>query len=82
MLKNFYLNQGYYDVKISSSFAKLIQGYDFELIYNIQANKKFFFNDINLNLPNDFNEENFTNILNLFDELKGESYSIYRIEKT
>ena len=81
LLKNFYLNQGYYDVKISSSFAKLIQGYDFELIYNIQANKKFFFNDINLNLPNDFNEENFTNILNLFDKLKGESYSIFRIEK-
>ena len=43
LLKNFYLNRGYYDVKISSSFAKLIEDYDFELIYNIQANQKFFF---------------------------------------
>ena len=81
LLKNFYLNRGYYDVKISSSFAKLIEDYDFELIYNIQANQKFFFNDINLNLPDDFNDENFENILILFDELNGETYSIYRIEK-
>ncbi len=81
LLKNFYLNQGFYDVQISTSYAKLIEEYDFELIYNIQANKKFFFNDLNLNLPVDFNKENFVNIQNLFDELKGESYSIYRIEK-
>ena len=81
LLKNFYLNQGYYDVKISSSFAKLIQEYDFELIYNVQANKKFFFNNISLDLPDDFNKENFKNILQLFDELRGESYSILRIEK-
>ena len=81
LLKNFYLNQGYYDVQISSSFAKLIQDYDFELIYNVQANKKFFFDNLSLNLPDDFNSENFKNILDLFDELKGESYSIFRIEK-
>ena len=37
LLKNFYLNQGYYDVTISSSFAKLIEDYDFELIYNIPS---------------------------------------------
>ncbi len=80
LLKNFYLNQGYYDVQISSSFAKLIEEYDFELIYNIQANKKFFFENLSLNLPEDFNRENFKNIFDLFDELKGESYSILRIE--
>ncbi len=81
LLKNFYLNQGYYDVQISSSFARLIQEYDFELIYNVQANKKFFFNNISLRLPDDFNKENFRNILDLFDELRGESYSILKIEK-
>ena len=42
LLKNFYLNRGFYDVKIDTSFAKLINQKDFELIYNIQANKKFF----------------------------------------
>jgi outer membrane protein insertion porin family len=42
LLKNFYLNKGYYDVKIYSSFAKLIDENSFELIFNIEANEKFF----------------------------------------
>ena len=32
LLKNFYLNKGYHDVKINSSFAKMINDYEFELI--------------------------------------------------
>ena len=42
LLRNFYLNKGFYDVKINSSFAKLIENDEFELIFNINANKKFF----------------------------------------
>ena len=34
-LKNFYLNKGYYDVSINSSFAKLLAPNEFEIIYNI-----------------------------------------------
>jgi len=82
LLKNFYLNQGYYNVAINSSFAKLIDEKDssFELIYNINANQKFIFNNITLDLPIDFKKENFKDILNLFSKLKGETYSIYIIE--
>ena len=43
LLKNFYLNKGYYNVEINSSFAKLINDENFELIYNINANKKILF---------------------------------------
>ena len=42
MLKNFYLNNGYYNVQINSSFAKLIDDENFELIFNIDANEKIF----------------------------------------
>jgi outer membrane protein insertion porin family len=35
LLKNFYLNKGYYNVKVNSSFAKIIEKNEFELIYNI-----------------------------------------------
>ena len=46
-LKNFYLNKGYYNVQINSSFAKLLnEKNDFELIFNINANEKFYFNDL------------------------------------
>ena len=33
LLNNFYLNKGYYDVKINSSFAKLVNDNQFELIF-------------------------------------------------
>ena len=42
LLNNFYLNNGYYDVKVNTSFAKLISNNEFELIFNIDADKKFF----------------------------------------
>ena len=42
LLRNFYLNQGYYNVEINSSYAKLINEDEFELVFNINSNKKFF----------------------------------------
>ena len=80
LLKNFYLNRGFYNVKINSSFAKMINDSEFELIYNIDPNKKFFFNEISLNLPNDINQANFNNLDKLFNKLKGKKYSLLVIE--
>ena len=42
LLKNFYLNKGYHDAQINSSFAKMVEDNNFELIYNINANEKFY----------------------------------------
>ena len=81
LLKNFYNNKGYYNAEINSSFAKLIEENEFELIYNINANKKIYFNEFNLNLPNDFDPNNFYSLQEKFDELKGQPYSINLIEK-
>ena len=76
LLRNFYLNKGFYDVKINSSFAKLIENDEFELIFNINANKKFFFGKLDLNLPDDYDRENFSNIEKLFSKIEGEPYSL------
>jgi outer membrane protein insertion porin family len=81
LLKNFYLNKGYYDVEISSAFAKMTNDKNFELIFNIDAKNKYFFNDIKLKLPQDFNEDYFQEVTNFFSDLKGSPYSIYSIEK-
>ena len=80
LLKNFYLNKGYYDVIIESSFAKLLNNKDFELIYNIQANEKYYFNDLDIVIPPDFNQNNFNEIKKLFKKLKGQFYSINQVE--
>ena len=82
LLKNFYLNKGYYDVQINSSFAKLLnEDNEFELIFNINAKNKFFFGDLTIELPADFESSNFDNLKNLFSDLKDEPYSINKVEK-
>ena len=81
LLRNFYLNNGYYNVEISSSFAKLINENEFELIYNINANKKIYFGELFLDLPTDFNLENFETVNTYFSDIKGKPYSINSIQK-
>ena len=80
LLKNFYLNRGFYNVKINSSFAKMLNEKEFELIYNIVPNKKFLFNKISLDLPIDFDQANFEDLNKLFKKLNGKKYSLYVIE--
>ncbi len=81
LLKNFYLNRGYYDVVINSSFAKLVNKDEFELVFNIDAKTKFFFGDLNLKLPNDFEPSNFDDLNNTFKNLKAKPYSLNAVRK-
>ena len=81
LLKSFYLNNGYYNVEINTSFAKLINKNEFELIFNINANKKIYFGDMKVILPNDFNEENYKDLKKLLVDLKDEPYSLYSVDK-
>ena len=82
LLKNFYLNKGYYDVVINSSFAKLLNDDDeFEIIFIINAKNKFFFGNLNIELPTDFNSSNFDILKSFFTKLKDQPYSINKVEK-
>ena len=81
LLKNFYRNNGYYNVKINSSFAKLIDDNNFELIFNIDSGSKVYFGNLTLKLPSDFDETNFISIKKLFSKTKGKPYSINTIDK-
>ncbi len=80
LLKNFYLNRGYYDVIINSSFAKLLDEEGFELIFNIDAKDKFFFDNLIIELPRDFDDINFENLRTTFFDLKSKPYSINSVE--
>jgi outer membrane protein insertion porin family len=81
LLKNFYLNKGYYNVKINASFAKIIEQNEFELIYNIDPGKKIFFNDFKLNFPQDFDLANYSKLNKYFEDLYSEPYSLNAVEK-
>ena len=81
LLKNFYLNKGYYNSKINSSFAKLINEDEFELIYNIDAGEKIYFGDLKIELPIDYNKENFSKLFKILEKTEGEPYSINSLDK-
>ena len=81
LIKSFYLNKGYYQVEVNTSFAKLLDEDEFELIFNINPNKKFLFNNLTLSIPDDFSEDNFSSLKDLFSKIKGTSYSINTVNK-
>ena len=81
LLKSFYLNRGFYNIKINTSFAKLINDDEFEIIFNIETGKKINFNELKIVLPDNFTRSNYQNLEVLFEKLKGEKYSINSVEK-
>ena len=81
LLRNFYLNKGYYDVEINSSFAKLISEDEFELTFNINPNKKFFFDKLSIEVPEDFDVNNYSDLNSLFKDTIGKPYSFNLVEK-
>ena len=76
LLRNYYLNNGYYEAVVNASFAKLISDNEFELIFNIDAKNKIFFGDIKLEIPLDFDANNFKKLNKLFKDIENQPYSI------
>jgi len=81
LLKNYYKNNGFYQAKVGSSFVEYLGGSNFELTYNIEAGNKFFFNDIKLKLPDDYQESDFIKINKHFKNLRNKPYSFNEIEE-
>ncbi len=81
LLKQFFQNKGYYNVKIKSTYAKNINNKFFELTFNIDSGKKFFFNNIFLELNDNFEKSNFLNIRDKFNNLRGKTFSQKKLDK-
>ena len=81
LLENFYKNNGFYNVIVESSFANYLGNDKFELIYNITSGKKYYFNNLTVKLPDDYDQTNFKTLQLIFDDLKGKNYSINSIDK-
>ena len=81
LLKNFYKNKGYYAVEINSSFAKLYNNDEFELVYNIDAKDKYYFDNLNIKIPDDFDVSNYEELKIFLKDLKGEIYSINTVSE-
>tara|TARA_B100000963_G_scaffold71464_1_gene59579 strand:+ start:191 stop:2431 length:2241 start_codon:yes stop_codon:yes gene_type:complete len=80
LLRNFYLNKGYYNVEIESSSAVFNNNF-FELIYNVNSGNKYFIKNVSLNIPIDYDLKDFKDVKKSIDNLKDEKYSFNKINK-
>jgi outer membrane protein insertion porin family len=80
LLINQYRNFGYPDVEVFDTFAQLDNDGNFDLIYNINSGEKYFFNDFKLNLPQDYNNKDFSSLDKIFNKITNEEYSLNSIK--
>ena len=81
LLKNYYLEKGYYEVKVQDAYSQLIDEKDFILTFNIDAGEKFYFGNFDLNLPTDFDPSKFSKLEKIFNKIEGDLYNFLNIEK-
>ena len=81
LLRQFYLDNGYYDVSINASTATILDNNSFKLTYNINAGNLFKVNKASLDIPVDYDPLNFIKIKKLLNELVGNEYSFNKISK-
>ena len=79
LLKRFYLNNGYYNVEISSVFAKLLDSGDFRLSFNIDAGNKYKINKTSLILPQDYDVTNFDDVNKTLKKIEDSDYSFIKL---
>ena len=80
LIKNFYNNKGYYQVKILDETIQYDENSNFKLVFNITAGKKFYFNQFNISLPDDYEASYFDKIIKKLNSYSGQKYS-YKILK-
>ena len=80
LLTNYFKNNGYFKVNIENSFVEFDKNSNFNLIFKITSGKKYFFNNFNLNIPSNYDPETFVSINKKFSKLKGEPYSLLKID--
>ncbi len=81
LLTNFYKNKGYYNARVNNSYVNFLNDESFELIFDIDPGKKYYFNELKLSLPVDYKKENFKEIDNILSSLSGKVFSNSKIEK-
>ena len=78
-LENFYKNRGYFNVRIKSTTAIITDENQFELIFNINAGDKFYFDEIKFENKKNLSEEDLTIFTQEFKKLQGSNYSKRKI---
>ena len=83
LLTNYYKSLGYYDVKISSNLAQLLNNRtNAELIYSIDEGNRYIINKISTNVDSVFDKKLFFPLNKSFEKYAGDYYSPFKVKKT
>ena len=74
-IENFYGNRGYFNVKVKSTTAIINNLNQFELTFNINAGKKYFFDDVRIEENNNISREKLVKFEKKLADLSGAKYS-------
>ncbi len=74
-LSRFYKNRGYFNSTIKSTTAVITDNNQFELVFNINAGNKYYFDKIFYEDESNLPTENLKEFNNKFTKLKGKTYS-------
>ena len=80
LLKNFYLDKGYYNVNIEDVYTRILDEQNFSLTYKIESGKKFLFNTFEILIPSDYDIKDFDQLKKVFKNLENTKYSYRSIE--
>ncbi len=80
LLRNFYLDRGFYKVNVEDVYTQVLDKKNFVLTYKIDSGKKFKFNTFDINIPDDYDIKRFDELLNVFKDLEDTTYSNKKIE--
>jgi len=81
LIRNYYKNNGYYNVDVTNSFIEFKNNGSFKLTFNINAGNKFKFNELDLVLSENYDPKYFKKINKSLNKLSGKEYSLDKIEK-
>ena len=81
LMRNLYLDNGYYDVQITSQTVDFFNNNTFKLSYKIDAGLQYMVNSATLELPVNYEAKNFEKINKILKKMENEKYSFQSISK-
>lgn len=81
LILNYYKSIGYYDVQVLSSNAEIDNNNYSNLVYTINAGKRYKVNKISTNISDVLDKEAFKPLQNVYAEFIGKYYSPFKVQK-
>lgn len=80
LLKNYYKSLGFYDVEITSNSAEINKNKNIDLIYSINAGKRYRINKISTKVDPTFDKELFLSLNKNYKKYIGDYYSPFKVK--